>query len=445
MTKLPARQRIAIIGSGISGLGAAWSLSPTHDVTLFEKDARLGGHANTVDVDYEGKRIAVDTGFIVYNELNYPNLTALFAQLGVATEASNMGFSVSLDQGRLEWSGESLKTLFAQRRNLLKLNFHAMWIDILRFNSFARRDLANGAASGQSLGAWLDARKLGKAFRENYLLPMGAAIWSTPASEMLAFPAESFLSFFANHKLIDFDRPQWRTVTGGSREYVAKLTAALPLRIATATPVKAVTRGEKTVRVALEGHTEEFDRIIFACHSDQALRLLTDATPDEHALLGAVRYAPNTAWLHRDTTLMPRRRKVWAAWNYLRRTGADEGAPVAVSYWMNRLQNLDPSRPLFVTLNPAEPPLPRLTFARFEYDHPQFDQNALNAQQRLSSLQGQRNSWYCGAWCGHGFHEDGLTAGLEVARALGGRVLPHGIARPRIFAAHSVAMAEAAE
>lgn len=445
MTKLPARKRIAIIGSGISGLGAAWSLSPQHDVTLFEKDQRLGGHANTVDVDYEGKHIAVDTGFIVYNELNYPNLTALFAQLGVATEASNMGFSVSLDQGRLEWSGESLKTLFAQRRNLLNPFFHAMWIDILRFNSFARRDLASGAARGQSLGVWLDARRLGKAFRENYLLPMGAAIWSTPANEMLAFPAESFLSFFANHKLIDFDRPQWRTVTGGSREYVAKLAAALKLRIATATPVKAVARDDQGVRITLNDRTETFDHVIFACHSDQALGLLSDASAEERALLGAVRYAPNTAWLHRDTTLMPRRRKVWAAWNYLRRTNEREGSPVAVTYWMNRLQNLDPTRPLFVTLNPVEPPQPRLTFARFEYDHPQFDQKALQAQQSLSAIQGERNSWFCGAWCGHGFHEDGLTAGLEVARALGGRVLPHGIARPRIFAGASSLLAEAAE
>lgn len=445
MTKFPARQRIAIIGSGISGLGAAWSLAPLHDVTLFEKDARLGGHANTVDVDYEGKHIAVDTGFIVYNELNYPNLTALFAQLGVATEASNMGFAVSLDQGRLEWSGESLKTLFAQRRNLVSPSFHAMWIDILRFNSFARRDLASGAAHGQSLGAWLDARRLGKAFRENYLLPMGAAIWSTPANEMLAFPAESFLSFFANHKLIDFDRPQWRTVTGGSREYVAKLAAALTLRIATGTPVKAVTRSDQGVSVALTDRTETFDQVIFACHSDQALSLLGDASPEERALLGAVRYAPNTAWLHRDAALMPRRRNVWAAWNYLRRTDEREGSPVAVSYWMNRLQNLDQSRPLFVTLNPVEPPQPHFTFARFEYDHPQFDQKALQAQQRLFAIQGARNSWFCGAWCGHGFHEDGLTAGLEVARALGGRVLPHGIARPRIFAGAPSSLAEAAE
>lgn len=441
MTKLPKSKRIAIIGSGISGLGAAWSLAPMHDVTVFEKDARLGGHANTVDVDYEGKHIAVDTGFIVYNELNYPNLTALFAQLGVATEASNMGFAISLDRGRLEWSGESLKTLFAQRRNLLNPFFHAMWIDILRFNKFARQDLASGTTSGKSLGQWLDHRRLGKAFRENYLLPMGAAIWSTPANMMLEFPAESFLSFFANHKLIDFDRPQWRTVSGGSREYVQKLAAATKATFRVATPVQGVVREGDAVRVTHDGGSEIFDHVIFACHSDQALGLLGDADAPERALLGAINYAPNTAWLHRDERLMPRRKKVWAAWNYLRRTDSDQGAPVAVSYWMNCLQNLDPARPLFVTLNPVEPPAPHLTFARFAYDHPQFDQRALEAQQRIANIQGQRNTWFCGAWCGHGFHEDGLTAGLEIARALGGRVLPHGIARPRIFAS----LAEAAE
>ncbi len=441
MTQHTRRQRIAIIGSGIAGLAASWSLGSRHDVSLFEKDARIGGHSNTVDIDHDGAPMAVDTGFIVYNELNYPNLTALFALLGVTTEASNMGFAVSLDRGRLEWSGDSLKTLFAQRRNLLRPSFHAMWIDILRFNRFARSDLGNGSLQGVSLGAWLDARNLGASFRENYLLPMGAAIWSTPADSMLDFPAASFLAFFANHKLIDFDRPQWRTVSGGSREYVRKLVAATQATIRVSSPVQKVLRDDQGVTLAFDGHAERFDQVIFSCHSDQALRLLAEPSFGERKMLGAVRYAPNVAWLHRDLSLMPKRRSVWAAWNYLRTTGQQAGQPVAVSYWMNRLQNLDPARPVFVTLNPERPPAPEMTFARFDYDHPQFDQAALDAQSQLHEIQGERGTWFCGAWCGHGFHEDGLTGGLEIGRALGGQTLAHGIARPRIF----TSLAQAAE
>lgn len=413
--------RIAVIGSGIAGNSAAWALSGRHDVTLYERRTRPGGHSATVDIDYDGTPVAVDTGFIVYNELNYPNFTALLDHLGVATEASDMSFAFSLDKGACEWSGNSLDTIFGQRRNLFSPRFLMMLREILRFNRECLADRAAGRLAGLSLGEYLARNRFSEAFSRNYLLPMGAAIWSTPPAEMLKFPAETLIAFFENHRLVHTDRPIWRTVSGGSRRYVERLVQPIGKGMRLGAEVKRVWRAAGQVHVVdASGHEDVFDRVVIAAHTDQTLAMLADASPEERNILGAIRYRPNAVYLHRDLGLMPRRKRVWASWNYLA-SSAPEAAErdAAVTYWMNRLQNLDPARPLFVSLNPAEPPREDLTFATFRYDHPQFDRAAIAAQQALEQIQGRGHIWYCGAWCGYGFHEDGLKAGLAAAEAIG--------------------------
>lgn len=438
--------RIAVIGSGISGNACAWALSAHNDVTLYEKRSRAGGHSATVDVDYDGTPIAVDTGFIVYNDLNYPNLVALLQHLEVETEASDMSFGVSIDEGRFEWAGSSLATVFAQRRNVANPRFLWMLREILRFNRSCVADLQAGRLDGLSLGSYLSVGGYGRAFVEDYLVPMGAAIWSTPDAELLDFPAANFVRFFKNHRLIDFDRPVWRTVKGGSRSYVERLIAPLKAagRVRFGDPVVDVRRIADTVLVTTaSGDTELYEQVVFASHTDQTLGMLSDATDAERSVLSAVRYLPNEVVLHRDPALMPRRKSVWSSWNYLRGRGYDARGPVAVSYWMNRLQNIDRSKPLFVTLNPAVQPDERLVFGRYQYDHPQFDSRAFAAQQRLPSIQGVNRAWFCGAWTGYGFHEDGLSSGLAVAEGLGG-VVPWRSAAAST-AAPALVLAEAAE
>lgn len=426
--------RIAIVGSGIAGMGAAWALNGTHEIVVYEKQARVGGHSHTVDVDYDGTTIPVDTGFIVYNELNYPNLTALFAKLEVETIPTQMTFGFSSQGGRLEWQGNTIGTLFAQKRNLLSLSFHRMWLDILRFRREGLGDLQAGRTRGLSLGSYLKANKYGDAFRDNCIVPMGAAIWSTSAAEMLSFPAESFIRFFENHRLFYFDKPMWRTVKGGSREYVKRLTAPFADRIRLSTPVAKITRTNTTVEVTdATGNSETFDHVILACHSDEALPLLADATEAERHILSPMRYAANRVYLHRDPSLMPKRKAVWSSWNYLASDTHVAGA-VSVSYWMNRLQSIDETKPLFVSLNPPIPPASHLTFRTFDYDHPQFDAEALIAQRRLHMIQGQHRTWFCGAYAGYGFHEDGLTAGLEVAERIGSNPPLGRVKNPRMFA-----------
>ncbi len=423
--------RIAVIGAGVSGLGAAWALKDLHDVTLFEKDARLGGHAHTVDIDYDGARIAVDTGFIVFNTHNYPNLVGLLQHLKVATFDSDMSFSVS-DPDGYEWSSNGMSGLFAWKRNLASPAFLCMLSDIVRFSSQARADLAReGRLEGATIEEYVKQLRLSRGFLDNYLMPMGAAIWSTCEREMLRYPAESFLRFFDNHRLLHAKRPVWRTVAGGSRRYVACLKAELAHRVRAGQPVRGVARTLDGVTVHTDGGALGFDQVIFACHSDEAMAMLgPGATAEERAHLGAVRYSPNTAYLHRDPALMPKRRAAWASWNYLRGPAAQDQA-VTVSYWMNLLQNIDRKHPLFVTLNPATPPDPGLTFQAFEYSHPQFDVAALHAQRALKGLQGQNRTWFAGAWLGYGFHEDGLSSGLAAARALGA-VLPWDSEQPAV-------------
>jgi predicted NAD/FAD-binding protein len=411
--------KIAVIGAGISGNYAAYKLSKNHEVTVFEKRERLGGHSATIDVDYDGQQIAVDTGFIVYNELNYPGLTNLFAELGVETSQSNMSFAFSSsfdrNSGGLEWSGNSMNTIFAQRKNLLRPSFWMMLKEILRFNKIANNSDVSESAN-ESLENWLNRHKFSDNFKNNYLIPMGAAIWSTPSKAMNDFPAKGFLNFFINHKLTYQDRPEWRTVTGGSREYVKKLVAATPADFRVNAEVTKVTRQDSKVQVYSnhEDRFETFDAVVFAAHTNQTLSLLNDADADERKILSDIKYLPNQVYLHRDRRLMPKREKVWSAWNYLHNKDKKNNIIVTVSYWMNRLQNIKKEYPLFVTLNPPEPPASELTFGYFEYDHPQFDSAAFNAQSDLASIQGNRHTWFCGAWAGFGFHEDGLQSAKTI-------------------------------
>ena len=411
------RKRIAIIGSGISGLASAYFLRHQHEVVLFEANDYLGGHTHTVDVTLEGRTHGVDTGFLVYNDHTYPNLVALFAELGVASIASDMSFGVSMDGGALEWAGTSIDTVFAQRANALSPSFLGMLRDIVHFNGHAQRFLELAGATGLTLGQLLQRERYGARFRDAYLLPMAAAIWSSSPNDILRFPAATFLRFCLNHRLLQVNnRPQWRTVAGGARQYVDKIAATLPdCRLRSA--VRSVRREGGAVLVSSATGTETFDAVVLATHAPTTLAMLADASENERAILGGVRYQPNTAWLHTDTQLMPRRRKVWSAWNYLAGAASAGQRPVCVSYWLNQLQALPFDTPVMVTLNPHVPPAAGTVQGKFDYAHPIMDQATIRSQQQLAQIQGKGGLWYAGAWTGYGFHEDGLKSALRVATA----------------------------
>jgi predicted NAD/FAD-binding protein len=425
VTAVP-RQSIAVVGSGISGLSAAWLLSRRHDVTLYEADPRLGGHAHTVTVEGE----AVDTGFIVYNEPNYPNLTALFRHLDVETAPTDMSFGVSLDDGALEYSSTNL---LAQKRNALNPRFLKMLMDVMRFYRDGRRippELEGGGLC--RLDDYLRQQGFGRAFQEDHLLPQAAAIWSASLRDIREFPAAALLRFFDNHGLmLPIDkRPIWRTVVGGSARYVEKLAAGVSGEILTGRPVTSIRRDRDGVAIEdVTGETRNFDHVVIAAHADQALRMLASPSAEEAELLGCFRYSRNRAVLHRDARAMPRRRSAWASWNHVGRRGGDGG----VTYWMNLLQPLPKDKAFFLTLNPEQTPADVLHDQ--VYEHPLFDSPAMLAQRRLWSLQGRRRTWYCGAYFGSGFHEDGLQAGLAVAERLGGVHRPWVLPDPssRIF------------
>jgi uncharacterized protein len=409
--------KVAIIGTGIAGLSAAHQLNRHHDVTVYEKDARVGGHTRTRVVTYGDRQIAVDTGFIVYNERNYPNLTAMFRALGVPVEKSNMSFALTVRDGWLEWGAESANAILAQRRNVFRPAFYRLFGQVLRFNAGAEEAVAQNPDI--SLGALLEDMGLDDWFRWYYLLPMAGAIWSCPPRQMMAFPAATFVRFFANHGLLSATgQPQWYTVTGGSQNYIDKLTASFRTRIRTHCGAAAVTRSKKGVAVRDEqGGIETYDHVVLASHADESLKLLTDADSEERAILGAFGYQKNRAVLHKDPQFMPKRKQCWASWVY-HSDGNGDAAAITMSYWMNRLQNIDPGYPLFVTLN-AERTIPdEHVFDEHVFTHPVFDQAAIGAQPCVKAMQGRRNVWYCGAYLGYGFHEDGHVSGLEAANGL---------------------------
>jgi predicted NAD/FAD-binding protein len=412
------KPRLAVIGAGISGLSAAWLLRDAFDVTLFEAETRAGGHADTQIARLDGREVPVDTGFIVYNNLNYPNLTGFFKTLGIATHDSNMSFGVSKNNAAFEYAGGELKQMFAQPMNVFKSRFRRMVSDILRFNKQAPALLATG--STLSLGDYLADEKYGPGFVEDYILPMGAAIWSASVEGMRAFPAKSFIRFFVNHGLLKVtDRPQWKTVTGGSKTYVARVLQDLAGRVKLGRPVTAVQRMPDHVVLQTADEALTFETVVFACHADQALAMIADPLPAEREILGAISFQDNVAVLHQDVKLMPRRKLAWSSWNYLSQGQADHAQAVCLTYWMNLLQGMKTRLPLLVSLNPGIAIDPKTILLRKTYRHPQFDAAAVAAQERLGDIQGQNRFWFAGAWTGWGFHEDGIASAVRIANGLG--------------------------
>jgi len=410
--------KIAIVGSGISGLGAAYLLHPRHDIVVYESDSRIGGHSRTVTVNYGDRTIPVDTGFIVFNERNYPNLTGLFRHLGVPVQPSTMGFAATILNGWLEWGSQRLSSIFAQRRNLIRPAFYRFIRDVMRFNALA---LATAEASpGMTLGGLIDRLKLGRWFQDYYILPMGGAIWSCAPSRILSFPALTFTRFFANHGLLTVrGQPQWYTVTGGSQEYVRRLTQSFVHKIKTGCGAARIVRRGGSVDITdTQGVTETYDHVILACHADVAKKLLADQSAEETDFLGSFRFQDNRAVLHRDRAVMPKREAAWASWVY-RADGIDDEHAITVSYWMNSLQGIDRRYPLFVTLNPTMQIPPDMIFDEYNFRHPIFDAPAIDAQSKIETVQGIRNTWFCGAYLRHGFHEDGLASAVNVAARLG--------------------------
>ena len=416
-------RRVAVIGSGISGLSVAHALADEAQVTLFEADSYFGGHTHTVDITLDGQTHGVDTGFLVFNERTYPKLIELFGELQVPTALSDMSFSVQVPDIGLEWSGSDLNTVFAQRRNLLRPAFWRMLRDVTRFNrlatALAERDIETERQ--QAIGDFLAQHRFSVEFRDWYFLPMIGCIWSCPTDQMLRFPIATMIRFCHNHGLIQVTRrPRWFTVQGGARHYVDKLLRGIPdARLNT--PVRSVRRLQASaqVSVATDHGTELFDEVVLACHSDQSLALLADATPAEREVLGAIRYHRNRAVLHTDTAVLPRRKIAWAAWNYERaHAGSRESTAVCLHYLINRLQPLPFKTPVVVSLNPITEPRADTVHGEYDYAHPVFDAAAIAAQQRVPSLQGEAHTWFSGAWTRYGFHEDGLTSGLAVVDGL---------------------------
>ncbi len=411
------RMKIAIVGTGVSGLVCAHLLRRAHEVTVFESDDRPGGHANTVTVEVDGRSIDVDTGFLVYNDENYPALIALFAELGIATKPSDMSFSVSDDMTGLEWKGTSFSTVFAQRKNLVRPAFLRMLLDVVRFNRLARSLLERPADLTVSLADLLATGRWSDRFLEWYLIPMGASIWSADPRTFLEMPAYTFARFFENHGLLEYGKqPQWRTVTGGSRRYVEAVLAPLGDAVRLSTPVTKVTRTTDGIELQSAAGHERFDHVVLATHSDQALELLSDPSAEEQEILGAIRYQPNVATLHTDVRLLPLQRRAWASWNYHRLAGTMREA--TLTYRMRSLQGIDTESEVLVTLNRDDAIAPDRVLGRFEYAHPVFDVGAIAAQGRRDEISGVRNTWYCGAYWTYGFHEDGAQSALRVCERL---------------------------
>jgi predicted NAD/FAD-binding protein len=414
--------RIAIVGSGVSGLVCAHLLGRRHRVTVFEADDRPGGHAHTHRVDLADETHEVDTGFLVYNDRNYPGLVRLFESLGVATKASDMSFSVSDDESGIEWRGTSLSTLFAQRRNAVRPTFLRMLADVVRFNRAARALLSAPDEPDLSLADLLASGRWSPRFVAWYLIPMGSSIWSADPATFLDMPAITFARFFDNHGLLRYgDQPSWRTVVGGSRRYVEAIAKPLGRELRLASPVSKISRREDEVELHSEAGPERFDHVVVATHSDQALNLLSDPSPEEREILGAIRYQPNRATLHTDAGLLPRNRRAWASWNYHR--PADRPQQATLTYRLRSLQGIDSAHEILVTLNRDDAIRDDLVLGRFDYAHPVLDVPAIAAQKRHEELNGLRRTWFCGAYWGYGFHEDGVQSALTVCRRLAGEHL----------------------
>lgn len=408
--------RIAIIGAGISGLSAAWRLRSSHDIAVFEAAPRPGGHAHTVEVDTASGPLALDTGFLVFNRDDYPCFSGLLDELGVADQPTTMSFSVHDERdGREYCASESLNRVFAQRANLLRPAFYRMLRDIVRFYRESPA-LLQAPPPGPTLHDFLEAEAYSRVFRDFHLLPMASALWSSPVEQVGAFPARSLVEFMARHSMLRLTgRPRWLTVRGGSRHYVDRLAAGLGSRLHLATPVRRIRRGDG-IQVLTDAGEARFDAVALACHTDQALELLADPDGEERRLLSAIRYQPNDVVLHTDTRVLPARRRAWASWNY--RVPREPRELPLVTYHLNTLQSLDTSEQYCVTLNGADRIDPNRVLGRFRYDHPQFDHAAVAARDGLAAIQGRRNTWFCGAWTGYGFHEDGAASGMGVAREL---------------------------
>lgn len=410
--------KIAVIGAGISGLGTAWILSQKHEVHLFESENRLGGHAHTVDIATgDNPNLAVDTGFLVYNELTYPHLTAFFKKLGVETVKTDMTLSIQVPRKNLEWNGANLNTVFGQRRNFIRPAFYRMLWDILRFERESEKNLALARRHAWTLGELIENRRYSRSFRDDYLLPMAAAIWSTPEKEMLEFPAATFLTFFINHHLLQVNnRPEWRTVNQGSRQYVNKVRELIP-HIHASCPVQSVERIQNQVHVTSSKGTDVFDKVVFATHAPVTLKILKNLSPQERDILKAFRYEDNTTVLHQNSASMPKTPICWAAWNVLASNTETEEQKISLTYYINKLQPLRTKENVFLTLN--SPNNLGKPIREFLYHHPQFTQTAIRAQRELANIQGVGGVYYAGAWTRYGFHEDGLLSAVKVGALLG--------------------------
>jgi predicted NAD/FAD-binding protein len=419
LTPLEKRRNIAIIGTGISGLGIAYLLHPHHNIKVYEKDDYIGGHSRTVDANTPDGKIAVDTGFIVFNKRNYPLLTALFSHLNVPVEESDMSFGASINNGWLEYGTMKAANLFVQKSNIFNLKFLQMVKDILKFNKKSHAYLECDPAL--TLGAYLDELKLGEWFRKYYLLAMGGAIWSTPIESMLEFPARTLIRFFENHGLLTLNQhPQWYTVKNGSKEYVKRLTASFSHNILLNCGVHKVIRNTDSVTVHdAKGNIEVYDEVIFACHADQALKMIENPSDAENAILSNFLYQPNRMVLHSDTSFMPKRKGAWASWVYLSEQQDDKNCHISLSYWMNNLQPLPTNTPIIATLNPSREPSKPLIYDEHWFEHPVFDVKAIQAQEKIDSIQGKDRFWFCGAYQRYGFHEDGLLSAVKIAEKMG--------------------------
>lgn len=419
------RLKIAIIGSGISGLGCSWLLSKRFDVDLYEKSDYIGGHSNTqtIKTRFDNRLVKVDTGFIVFNELNYPNLHSLFKLLDVKTIESNMSFSVSLDEQNFEYGGENLFKIFAQKRNILNFSFWKMLFEIVIFNKNALSDKQN--YKSKTIEQYLEIKGYSEMFQYKHLYPMASSIWSSPLSKIKEYPFLNFIEFFNNHGLLKItNRPKWKTVLNGSQSYIKKILKNSSMKIFLQKKVNKVKRFKNYVQIETNRTRRVYDHVVFACHSDQILQILDNVTNEEEMYLSNITYKKNIVYLHSDNSFMPKNKMIWSSWNYIEMLKPNDQKSLTVTYWMNKLQKIDTTENIFVTLNPAKIPDKQMIYKRIFYEHPVFTKKSIESSAGLEKIQGKNNTWFCGAYLGNGFHESGFVSGLNVAENLSGVLRP---------------------